>query len=663
MCGIAGILKFDAEANVSEGVLVQMRETIRHRGPDGAGTMVQGRIGLAHRRLAIIDIDGGPQPMPNNARDCWITYNGELYNYKTLRAELEAVGCEFNSQSDTEVLLRAYEVYGDLCVEKFEGMFAFAVWDARQKSLFMARDRLGIKPLYYSVSESELRFASEVKALLVEPTQSHTFNAAVLPDFLANRYLAGSETFFTGVHKLLPAHTLRWTAKEGFRQRHYWQPPLTNEDPQGTRADYVEQVRTTLKEAVRSHLISDVPIGLFLSGGLDSTALAAIMAPMLDAPIKTFSVGFSDASANELGYARAAAEAVGAEHRDMEVTAEQFFAALPHLIWHEDEPLAFTSSVPLHLLSKLASEHVKVVLTGEGADELFIGYDYRYRMTAFNQRWGQRFNRVSSARSRALVAEFIPRLPYGIRRYAERSFMSLGTEPRELFCENFSVFRAPHREALLKEKFQHPVDPLVDISVDPHRHTLEFFAAAGDDIVQCMSHADLQTYLVELLMKQDQMSMSASLESRVPFLDNRLVDLVAAIPARFKMQGWETKSLLREAVRDIIPPAILQRRKMGFPVPFGDWLRGPFWNLLESVVLGRRARARRLLDAHAVRQLAYEHRLGKADHGERLWLLLNLEIWQRIFVDGDHPSAVYSDNPHVEELVHHSRRSGAILTS
>lgn len=658
MCGIAGILKFDAAENVNESVLLQMRDTLRHRGPDGAGIMMQGRIGLAHRRLAIIAIDSGHQPMSNGRRDCWITYNGELYNYKALREELEILGCQFRTQSDTEVLLRAYEVYGEVCVEKFEGMFAFAIWDGRDESLFMARDRLGIKPLYYSVSESDLRFASEVKSLLISPARSHDFNSAVLPEFLANRYLAGSETFFTGVHKLLPAHTLRWSAKEGLRQRHYWQPPLTKEDDQSTVQDYVEQVRSTLTDAVRSHLMSDVPIGLFLSGGLDSTALAAIMAPMLDAPINTFSVGFSEASANELSYAKAAALAVGAEHRELEVTAEQFFAALPHLIWHEDEPLAFTSSVPLHLLSRLASEHVKVVLTGEGADELFIGYDYRYRVTAFNERWGKRFNRVSGARSRAVVADLIPRLPRGIRRYAERSFVSLGTEPRQLFCENFSVFRAPHRAALFKGKAHHSQDP----PVDPHRRTLEFFAAAGEDIIQCMSHADMQTYLVELLMKQDQMSMSASLESRVPFLDNKLVELVSAIPTRFKMPGWQTKPLLREAVRDIIPPQILQRRKMGFPVPFSSWLRGPFWNLLDSVVLGRRARARGLFDADAVVQMAHEHRLGKADHAERLWLLLNLEIWQRIFVDGDHPSAVYSDNSRVEELVHHSRRSGAIMT-
>lgn len=635
MCGIAGVLKLDASDQVNEEALISMRDTLRHRGPDGAGVMVHGRIGLAHRRLAIIDIEGGHQPMPNKSRDCWISYNGEIYNYKSLRLQLEALGCSFESESDTEVVLCAYEVFGEVCVDLFEGMFAFAIWDNRRQRLFLARDKLGIKPLYYSTSDTEFRFASEIKALLVQPTQSHGFNKDVLSDFLANRYVAGCETFFTGIKKLLPAQTMMWTEREGFIQRKYWSPPKTKENNNYTTLDYVEQVKKALDEAVSSHLVSDVPVGLFLSGGLDSTALAAIMKPMVNEPVKTFSVGFSEASANELSYARLAAEAVGSEHYDLEVSAEQFFETLPHLIWHEDEPLAFTSSVPLHLLSKLAREHVKVVLTGEGADELFIGYDYRYRVTAFNQRWGNRFNQISSESVRAAIASLIPGLPYQVRRYVERSFVALGIEPRQLFCENFSVFRAQHRSAVLNGNFAN--------AADPHRQTLDFFTAAGSEIIQCMSHADLQTYLVELLMKQDQMSMSASVESRVPFLDNRLVDLVAAIPARFKMNGWQTKSLLREAVSDIIPPAILHRKKMGFPVPISAWLRGPYWSLLEKMILGPRARDRELFDFEAVQRMAQEHRRGKADHGERLWLLLNLEIWLRIFIDGEDPGAIYAN--------------------
>lgn len=635
MCGIAGVLRFDATSVVDKSKLIIMRDTLRHRGPDGAGVMVEGRIGLAHRRLAIIDIDGGHQPMRSTSGYSWIVYNGELYNYKVLRKKLQALGCGFNTGSDTEVLLNAYEVFGESCVDHFEGMFAFAIWDANKHKLFIARDRLGIKPLYYTVSQSGLRFASEIKALLVSPDQPHGFNALALPDFLANRYLSGSETFFDGILKLLPGHTLSWCERDGVEIKRYWRVPATNEQHGMTASDYVDQVKTALNDAVASHLVSDVPVGLFLSGGLDSTALAAMMAPMTDRPIKTFSVGFSDTAANELEYARMAASAVGAEHYDMEVSPAQFFETLPQLIWYEDEPLAFSSSVPLHLLSKLAARHVKVVLTGEGADELFIGYDYRYRVTAFNQRWGNRFNRVSSQQARDTVAAMIPHLPRNIRRYIERSFVALGIEPRQLFCENFSVFRGQHRNEVLAAS--------ASAYSDPHRRTLEYFAAAGDDIIQCMSHADMQTYLVELLMKQDQMSMSASIESRVPFLDSRLVELVAAIPARFKMNGWQTKSLLRDAVRDIIPREILYRKKMGFPVPVSAWFRGPFRELLQRMILGPRARARGLFDSEALEKMVAEHGASKIDHGERLWLLFNLEIWMRIFVDGDAPGDVYAD--------------------
>lgn len=644
MCGIAGILKFDPSAHVNEDNLLEMRDTLRHRGPDGAGMMAAGRIGLAHRRLAIIDLEGGHQPMCSSRGDSWLTYNGELYNYKELRCKLQELGESFATDSDTEVLLRCYEVFGKECINMFDGMFAFAIWDSKRQCLFMGRDRLGIKPLYYTVSGSELRFASEIKALLVAPVQSHSLNKEVLADFLANRYVAGSETFFTGIHKLLPAHTLTWTPQNGISIKRYWQPPVTKNDPDVTTNDYVNQIRTTLTDSVRRHLVSDVPVGLFLSGGLDSTILSSIMAPMVDEPIKTFSVGFSESAANELDYARMAADAIESDHHELKVTAEQFFAALPHLIWHEDEPLAFSSSVPLHLLSKVASEHVKVVLTGEGADELFIGYDYRYRVTAFNQHWGRRFNKLSSPQTRERIADLIPRLPRGLRRYAERSFLSLGTEPRNLFCENFSVFRAEHRAKVLNGSFAD--------QGDPYRHILDFFYAAGDDIIQCMSHADLQTYLVELLMKQDQMSMSASLESRVPFLDNHLVELVTAIPAHIKQQGWKTKTLLRQAVTDLVPAEIMNRKKMGFPVPVGAWLRGAFWPLLEDLILSERARERNLLDADVVYAMAHEHRQGKADHGERLWLLLNLEIWQRIFVDGEHPSEVYSNTRSVHNMIH-----------
>jgi len=637
MCGITGVVLFDSDHQVDESRLTLMRDTLRHRGPDGAGIYVNGRIGLAHRRLSIIDISGGHQPMGSQNRDIWITYNGEVYNYKSLRSKLESFGHTFSTGSDTEVVLRAYEQYGDACVEHFEGMFAFAIWDNRQQRLFMARDRLGIKPLYYSISDAEISFGSEIKAILKYASPAPIFNKSVLGEYLANRYSASQETFFAGINKLLPAHTMAWSKQEGFQARCYWTPPATDESGDLTQSDYTEKVRAALKDAVSSHLVSDVPVGLFLSGGLDSSALAGLMAPMAKGPVHTFSVGFRESEANELGYAKQVADAIGARHRELLVSQQQFFAALPELIWHEDEPIAFTSSVPLKMLSDMAAEDVKVVLTGEGADELFVGYDYRYRATAFNKRMGERYQRFCPAQLRDLMRHAIPRLPSPMRRYAERSFLALGTDPRDLFCENFSVFRRAQRQDLMSQQALHD-------SSDPHGTSLGHFHAAGDDMVQCMSRADVMTYLVELLMKQDQMSMAASLESRVPFLDHRLVELLMSIPSRFKLHGWQTKVLLRDAVRDIVPAEVLSRRKMGFPVPVSRWLREGFQSLVDDFVLSERALGRGYFQVDSLQRLARDHQQGRADHGERLWLLINLEIWQRIFIDGEDASSIYPDH-------------------
>ncbi len=616
--------------------MLAMRESLLHRGPDEAGVMVSGPVGLAHRRLSIIDLAGGHQPMSNPGGNIWITYNGELYNFRELRELLVSRGCTFTTDSDTEVVLRAYEVLGESCVEQFRGMFAFAIWDGPRQQLFLARDRLGIKPLYYSINDTELLFGSEIKALLAGSAARPVFNRAILPEFLASRYVAGDATFFKGVRKLMPGHTLTWSATGGFRGRHYWQPPVAREDSAKSYQDLVGEVRGGLEDAVQSHLVSDVPVGLFLSGGIDSTALAALMAPRVDGPVQTFSVGFREAAANEFHFARLAAKATGARHSEVLVSPEQFFAALPKLIWHEDEPIAFASSVPLHLISCLAREHVKVVLTGEGADELFLGYDYRYRVTEKNLRLGKWFERSLPSGLRAAVAKAVPRLPRQLRRYAERSFLALENNPRAMFFENFSVFRDVQRQALL-------LDPGLEADCGAYDQGLGYYAAGGADALASMSHADLQTYLVELLMKQDQMSMAASLESRVPFLDHRLVDQVAAIPGHQRMHGGVTKSLLRDAVGDIVPPEIMKRRKMGFPVPIGQWLRGPFWWLVEEFVLGQRARTRGHFSTAQVAALAGEHRSGHADHAERLWLLINLEIWQRIFIDGEDPARMFAD--------------------
>jgi len=631
MCGIAGIVGLNPLEPVDETRLKIMRDVLRHRGPDGEGLWTDGPVGLGFRRLAIIDVAGGAQPMPNEDGSVWVVFNGEIYNHARLRPWLEGRGHRYRTRSDTETIVHLYEEEGERCVERLQGMFAFAVWDRARRRLLLARDRLGIKLFYYALTERELVFASEIKAILASNAVAPALNKAIVPEFLANRFVAGTETFFQGVTKLLPGRTLTWSADEGVRERRYWSLPAEVGGADLSMVEAAGQVRAGLEAAVKSHLMSDVPLGLFLSGGIDSSALAGLMAPMVRGPIRTFSVGLPDTDSNELDWARLVARAVRSVHREVVVTPSEYFDALPRLIRHEDEPIAFTSSVPLYFVSRLAAEDVKVVLTGEGADELFLGY-HRYRITHWNDRLGRAYG-LAPARLRQAVGRSLGRLPRRVRRYAARTFLALEPGPRQLFYENFSVFSTGLQQALL-------ADPELLAARDPYATALERYAAAPGGDLDRMSRADLETYLVELLMKQDQMSMAASIESRVPFLDHVFVERVAAMPGRLKLRGWETKAVMRAAVRDVVPREILARRKMGFPVPVGRWLRGPFRPLVDELVLGPRALARGLFEPSALRRLVASHRAGAVDHGDRLWLLINLELWQRIFLDGEEPAGI-----------------------
>jgi asparagine synthase (glutamine-hydrolysing) len=628
MCGIGGILKFETTQAVEYARLDKLRQAQDHRGPDASGIVIRGRVGLAHNRLSIIDLSRGQQPMADGAT--WISYNGELYNFRELRRDLEAKGCHFATDSDTEVVLKAYRVYGEDCVRELRGMFAFAIWDRKLQKLLLARDRLGIKPLYYAQGGDELVFASEIKGILAAGGIKPEFNKAVLPEFLATRYVSGAETFFNGVSKLLPAHILTWTPEQGVRQRRYWHLPERVSDPKVPFEEHVREVRARLEDAVRCHLMSDVPLGLFLSGGIDSSALAGLMAPMVKDPIQSFSVGFAEHGYNELHYARMVAKSVGAVHRDIQLTADDYFRLLPRMLWHEDEPIAFTSSVCLYAVSELAKKHVKVVLTGEGADELFLGYN-KYRVTAWNERLGKPYWAAVPQGLRSGISRMVQHFPRKLRRYAERSFLGPTPGVRGLFYENFAVFPQALQQRLLKDGIWQR---------DPYAEALRHYDQAPGGSLERMSHADMQTYMVELLMKQDQMSMAASLESRVPFLDHRFVEYVAAMPAKHKLHGWETKAVLRAAVKDVIPKEVLTRGKMGFPVPFGRWLRGAYSPLLDDLVLSERAQSRGLFEPAYLQHLVAEHRRGEWDHGERLWSLVNLELWQRMFLDGDAPDAV-----------------------
>jgi asparagine synthase (glutamine-hydrolysing) len=635
MCGINGIaLSSSSRRSLGVGVVERMRDVLTHRGPDAAGIFVDARNGyvvLGHRRLSIVDVAAGQQPMTNEDGSLHITYNGEIYNHADFRHSLEAYGHVYQTHCDTETILHLYEEHGAGCVEYLRGMFAFAIWDQRRRELFIARDRLGVKPLYYvHANDGSLYFASEIKALLEAEAVKPELNYGALPDYLANHAPSGADTLFRGVKRLLPGHTLLW--RDGkLEVKKYWDVSFTKHDEQ-TRsdADYIAEWKDLFTESVRLRLMADVPLGMFLSGGIDSSAIAAVMSGMVSDPIKTFSVAFAEREANELAYARIVSQAFKTNHYEVLVSPKEFFSTLPKLVWHEDEPLAHPSSVALYFVSQLAAQHVKVVLTGEGSDELLAGYG-RYRKTILNQKLAQQYEQFAPSTVRNVVRQRIEGLPASrLKQKLSRTFLTQPAALESIYFDNFAVFpRAMQHQLLTPEAREQLVTP------DPY--TVMTDLLAGSDAVSLLDqilYLDTKTYLHELLMKQDQMSMAASIESRVPFLDHKLVEFSAALPQRLKLRGGTTKYILRESMKGVLPQEILSRPKMGFPVPIGSWFRGEFQSVIEEYVLGERAISRAIFDQAFVRSLVERHRRGE-DHAERLWALVNFEMWQRRFFDAE----------------------------
>ena len=639
MCGINGIaLSTKSRGEINAAALERMRDVLTHRGPDDAGIFIDARVGLGHRRLSIVDVKAGHQPMTNEDGSVYIVYNGEIYNHADFRCSLEARGHVYSTHCDTETILHLYEEYGENCVDHLRGMFAFAIWDYPKRELFIARDRLGVKPLYYAITkDGSLYFASEIKAILETGAVTAEINYQALPDYLANHAPSGEETLFSGIKRLLPGHTLLW--RDGTIQlKRYWDVSFRR-DKSSVRSDsdYIAEWGDLFRESVRLRLMSDVPLGMFLSGGIDSSAIAAVMSGMVSDPIKTFSVAFAEREANELQYARLVAKTFKMDHREVVVSPSDFFEALPKLVWHEDEPIAHPSSVALHFVSRLAAQHVKVVLTGEGSDELLAGYA-RYRKTILNVRLGDRYHNLLPAELRDGIRERIHALPYGskLRQKLTRTFLTLSPDIESIYFDNFSVFsRDLQRKLLTSEALERIGVP------DPYtgvRSALRETDARS--LLDQLLYADIKTYLHELLMKQDQMSMAASIESRVPFLDHKLVEFTAGLPERMKLRGATTKYILRESMKGLLPEQILSRPKMGFPVPIGSWFRGAFKGIVDEYVLSERAVSRGVFDPEFVRSLVCRHQELGEDHSERIWALVNFEIWQRQFFDGDRASQV-----------------------
>ena len=608
-----------------------MRDTLAHRGPDDAGVFIDGGVGLGHRRLSIVDVGAGHQPMTNEDDTVWNAFNGEIYNHLELRPMLQQRGHVYRNQSDTETIIHLYEEFGPRGVEKLRGMFAYAIWDRVQRRLTLARDRLGIKPLYYVArDDGALYFASEIKALVEAGAVRPELNYNALADYAANRYTSGEETLFRGVKRLLPGHTLVWRDGE-IKIERYWDLSFTKPDESVREEEYVARFRELFRECVESHLMSDVPLGMFLSGGIDSSAIAAVMSRLVKEPIKTFSVAFAEREANELEYARVVARAFNTDHHEIVVSPEQFFERLPALIYQEDEPIAHPSSVPLYFVSDLAVKRVKVVLTGEGSDELLAGYN-KYRVAIYNLLLGRRYERLTPAILRDLVRKRIESLNGAsrARRVLERTFLYLPSGIRDLYFDNFAVYSPAMQQRLFTgETYARMRDH------DPYSASLAYIEESdAETLLDKLLAADLKTYLHELLMKQDQMSMAASLESRVPFLDHKLVEFATRLPEAMKLRGWTTKYVLRKAMRGVLPPEILTRKKMGFPVPVGSWFRGAFRRVIDDYVLSERALERGVFNPDYVRELVARHAAGE-NHAERLWMLVNFEIWQRRFFDGE----------------------------
>jgi asparagine synthase (glutamine-hydrolysing) len=688
MCGIAGAAWTADTPPLNPAVLERMTSVLAHRGPDDAGfyhsvwardgnhaggrtvleapltpgfspsrgkggtpesdvgatgarTAGNGSPGaaLGFRRLSIIDLSTGHQPLCNEDGSVWIMFNGEIYNYVELKGELESRGHRFRTASDTETIVHLYEELGTACVERLRGMFAIAIWDDRRKLLFLARDRLGKKPLFYRLESNRLLFGSELKALLEVPGIPREVDPQALDEFLTYQYVPHPHCILRGFSKLPPAHWATYCSGK-FETRKYWSPPFdvathgggtgSASGTQGEGYDAAKQrLREVLTEAVRLRLRSDVPLGAFLSGGIDSTVVVGLMQQLSSRPVQTFSIGFPVASFDERSFAREAATHLKTDHHEL-VVEPSALEILPKLIWHYDEPFADSSAIPTMYLSEVTRRNVTVALSGDGGDELFAGYE-RYRAV----RLGQRFDRLPRWCRRVLAAKVWQKVPTSVEqrscgRRAKRLLAALAESPERRYATWVSMFDANRRQELYLPEFARQVE-----GTNPVEFLLDAYAACPSrDFVTRTTCVDVLTYLpCDILTKVDIASMAYGLEARCPFLDHEVVELAARLPIEFKLSHGRAKRILIDTFADLLPTRIQQRSKMGFGVPLGDWFRGDLRSLLEDVLLDKSTVARGLFEPAAVRRLIDEHQQRRWDHSYRLWCLVVLELWMRRFVD------------------------------
>ena len=617
MCGIAGIVRWHDQP-VFEHEIRGMCDVMLHRGPDQEGVYVHGGVALGMRRLSIIGLANGRQPVSNEDGSVWVVFNGEIYNYRELRQELEGRGHAFRTDSDTETIVHLYEELGPRLVERLRGMFAFALWDHSARRLLLARDRLGIKPLYYAQRRGELIFASEIKPILQCPAVARELDWGAVGHLFTFLATPSSSSIVDGIAKLEPAHIAIAAPDRPLIVQRYWDVAFEPND-RATEDELVQGLRERLDEAVRLHRLSEVPVGAFLSGGIDSSAVVTTLAKQIDGPVKTFSIGFEEAGYSELAYAREVAARAGTDHHEL-VLKPDVVQIAEELTWFLDEPFGDTSAIPTYMVSKLAAEHVKVVLTGDGGDELFAGYD-RYlveaRERAFDRLPG-RLRRLAGAVGRAM--------PEGMR--GRRFLQHVALEGSSRYLDASTLLRAEELQRLFTPGAFEQI-----ARHDPTAGARLCLRQQGDDWLAAVQYCDLRTYLpLDILTKVDRMTMAHSIEARPPLLDHRLVEFAATIPARFRLRDGTTKYLLKRAMRGLLPDRIIDRPKQGFAIPLARWFRGSLAAFARDLLLSPQCRQRGIFNPRYVERLLRLHDGGR-DLDLPIWTMLSFELWCRRFLD------------------------------
>jgi asparagine synthase (glutamine-hydrolysing) len=641
MCGIAGIIRWDGRP-VIEPEIRAMCGAMAHRGPDDEGIYLGDGVAIGMRRLSIIDLHSGHQPVSNEDGSVWIVFNGEIYNYRDLRRELEGRGHTFRTASDTETIVHLYEDYGPRCVEHLRGMFAFAIWDTRTRQVLLARDRLGIKPLYYAEREGELLFASEIKPILQLEAVGRSLSWEAVGHLFTFLATPPAQSIIEGISKLEPARVAVAGPGRPLKIGRYWDVAFEPDDI-STEAELVERLRSLLTEAVTLHQVSDVPVGAFLSGGIDSSAIVALMAAPAAGRLKTFSIGFEEAGFDELVHARAVASRFGTDHHDL-VLRPDVVEIVEDLTWYLDEPFGDTSAIPTYMVSKLAAEHVKVVLSGDGGDELFAGYD-KYVVEGRERAYDRLPGPVKT-----LAGAVGSVMPYGTR--GRRFLRHLALEGPSRYLDASTLFHADEMPSLFRrEALEHIArhDPWAAASMGPG------FGRPDGDWLSAIQYRDLNHYLpLDILTKVDRMTMAHSLEARPPLLDHRLVEFAATIPARFRLRDGTTKYLFKQAMRGVLPDSIIDRQKQGFAVPISRWFRGELAGYARDMLLSDTCRQRGIFNVGYIERLLRLNAQGR-DLDLHIWTALSFEVWCRRFLDAP------AQTPVLQPV--RTRRRAAIVTA